>query len=79
MTTAVPISEQLAAVRDVAGPNDAALQAVIRTLSLFERFEDKARDFFTDCIAKDKLKREQEQHPLVKQVAEMFDGEVMDV
>lgn len=78
MTSPVPISKQIAAVLDVAGPNDAALQAVVRTLSLFERFEPQARLFFGNLIKKDKLRREQEKHPTVKAFLDAFDGEISE-
>lgn len=78
MSAPVPLSEQIAAVLDVAGPNDVALQAVVRTLRLFERYEPQARLFFGSLIDKDKLRREQAQHPTVKAVLDAFDGEITE-
>lgn len=70
MSTPVRISEQIAAIRDVAGPNDVALQAAIRTLQLFERFEPQARTFFQQMINQEKAR----QHPGVQAVLEAFPG-----
>jgi hypothetical protein len=78
MTAPVPLSEQIAAVLDVAGPNDTALQAVVRTLRLFERYEPQARLFFGGLIEKEKLRQRQAQHPTVKMVLDAFDGEIKD-
>lgn len=74
MSQIVSISEQIGAVLDVAGPSDVRLQAVVRTLRLFERFEPEARAFFTGCIEEDKKRREIEDHPAVQVVKSAFPG-----
>jgi hypothetical protein len=61
------LDEQIEALRDVAGPED-ALQAALRTLRLFKRFEPEARAFFEKCIELEKAK----QHPGVQAVVAAF-------
>lgn len=74
MSAPVPIAQQIEAVLDVAGPSSTALNAVVRTLRLFERFEPEARAFFAACIQADTEKRELAKHPAVAAVLDAFPG-----
>lgn len=77
MNAPIPIRTQIEAVLDVAGPRDLALQAAAKTLSLFERFEPEAREFFAECIRKDAEKRRAAEHPVVRTVLDAFpDAEI---
>jgi hypothetical protein len=61
------LDEQIEALCDVAGEND-ALASALRTIRLFKRFEPKAREFFAKCIEMERVK----QHPAVQAVLEAF-------
>jgi hypothetical protein len=61
------LDEQIEALLDVAGPDD-ALTAAVRTLKLFKRFEAEAREFFEKRLQLEKAK----QHPGVQSVLSAF-------